>query len=88
MKIRTASYISITIFPGILSQINSILAQRGINILGQYLHTTPEVGYVVFDIEKDYKNNIIEELKEKSKGLSAAGFFTNRAFIEAFGDGI
>lgn len=49
--------------PGMLSQINKIFADRGINILAQYLKTTHEIGYVVFDIEKQYTNHLIEVLK-------------------------
>jgi len=49
--------------PGMLSQINKIFADRHINILGQYLRTTQEIGYVVFDIEKSYKDHIIDALK-------------------------
>lgn len=49
--------------PGMLMHINKVLADRGINILGQYLRTTPEVGYVVLDIEKEYKDHLAEHLK-------------------------
>lgn len=49
--------------PGMLSQINTIMGERKINIVGQYLRTTPEVGYVVLDIAKGYKNDLIEALK-------------------------
>jgi len=37
--------------PGVLSQVNSILSQKGINIAGQYLQTNNRIGYVVIDIE-------------------------------------
>ncbi|MCA9556068.1 MAG: phosphoglycerate dehydrogenase [Myxococcales bacterium] len=37
--------------PGILSAINRIQAESGANIVGQYLQTTPEIGYVVMDVE-------------------------------------
>lgn len=50
--------------PGVLSQINSILASAGANILEQYLKTNEEVGYVITDIDQKYKGGVIEELKK------------------------
>ncbi len=37
--------------PGLLHAINEIIADRGINVSGQYLETKNEIGYVVLDIE-------------------------------------
>ncbi len=37
--------------PGVLSAINQIFAQHGINIAGQYLRTDEGLGYVVMDID-------------------------------------
>ena len=37
--------------PGVLSAINQVFAQHGINIAGQYLRTDEKLGYVVMDIE-------------------------------------
>jgi D-3-phosphoglycerate dehydrogenase len=37
--------------PGVLSKINAIFSQQGLNIAGQYLQTNPKIGYVVIDIE-------------------------------------
>jgi len=37
--------------PGVLSEINSLMSAHGINILGQYLKTNEEIGYVVLDID-------------------------------------
>lgn len=37
--------------PGVLSEINAVFSGRGINIAGQYLQTTPALGYVVIDVE-------------------------------------
>ncbi|KEY59269.1 phosphoglycerate dehydrogenase [Serratia sp. DD3] len=37
--------------PGILTQINQIFAEEGVNIAAQYLQTSAEIGYVVIDIE-------------------------------------
>ena len=37
--------------PGVLSGINSVFSNRRINISGEYLQTSPQIGYVVVDIE-------------------------------------
>jgi D-3-phosphoglycerate dehydrogenase len=36
--------------PGMLSQVNAVFSDRGINIDGQFLRTDPQVGYVVIDV--------------------------------------
>lgn len=50
--------------PGVLSAINSELSNNGINILGQYLKTNDEVGYVVLDLDKKLSNKAAEILKQ------------------------
>ena len=37
--------------PGVLTAINQIFAEQGINIVAQYLQTTPQMGYVVIDVD-------------------------------------
>ncbi|WP_075182265.1 phosphoglycerate dehydrogenase [Pantoea sp. 1.19] len=37
--------------PGVLTAINQIFAEQGINIAAQYLQTTPYMGYVVIDVD-------------------------------------
>ncbi len=49
--------------PGVLAQINNIFAKHSINVVGQYLKTSETIGYVVTDVNKQYKENIIDELK-------------------------
>lgn len=52
--------------PGVLTAINTLFASRGLNIAAQYLQTTPEVGYVVIDIDRvdfDKSEEILIELK-------------------------
>ncbi|WP_425391738.1 phosphoglycerate dehydrogenase [Ekhidna sp.] len=49
--------------PGILAEINNILAKHGINIGGQYLKTNDVVGYVITDIDKNYHEDVIKDLK-------------------------
>jgi D-3-phosphoglycerate dehydrogenase len=49
--------------PGILAKINRILADHGINIVGQYLKTTELIGYVITDINKEYDKEVIKDLR-------------------------
>ena len=44
--------------PGILAQINKILADENININGQYLKTNAAVGYVITDVNKRYNQDV------------------------------
>ena len=46
-----------------MARINSILAEREINILGQYLQTEEELGYVITDVNKQYSKGVISDLK-------------------------
>lgn len=39
--------------PGVLSHINEILSRESVNVVGQHLQTTPELGYVVIDVDQD-----------------------------------
>ncbi len=50
--------------PGVLSAINTTLSNHKINILGQYLKTNEEIGYVVLDIDKKLSNKALELLRE------------------------
>lgn len=50
--------------PGILAKINEILSRYQANILGQYLKTNEQIGYVITDIDVSYDKNMILELKE------------------------
>lgn len=52
--------------PGILAQINQILAKNGININGQYLKTNEKVGYVITDVNKKYNQKVLQELRKVS----------------------
>ena len=53
--------------PGVLAEINKILAEHKINIVGQYLKTNEKIGYVITDIDKDYEPQVKKDLK-KIKG--------------------
>ncbi|MBS4044107.1 MAG: phosphoglycerate dehydrogenase [Chitinophagaceae bacterium] len=49
--------------PGILSKINSSLSKNQINILGQYLKTNDQIGYVVVDVDKKISTQALAVLK-------------------------
>ncbi|HEU5148083.1 MAG TPA: phosphoglycerate dehydrogenase [Chryseosolibacter sp.] len=49
--------------PGILAKINQVLADHGINIVGQYLKTNESIGYVITDINKEYDKDVITKLR-------------------------
>jgi D-3-phosphoglycerate dehydrogenase len=56
--------------PGVLSQINTLLSNNRINILGQYLKTNEEIGYVVLDVDKQLSSKalgLLREVKETIK---------------------
>ena len=50
--------------PGVLSQINGVLSNMKVNIIGQYLKTNEEIGYVVLDIDKKSGPKVMTELKK------------------------
>ncbi|RYY62591.1 MAG: phosphoglycerate dehydrogenase [Chitinophagaceae bacterium] len=50
--------------PGVLSAINTELSKYHINIVGQYLKTNDEIGYVVLDVDKRLSSKAITLLKE------------------------
>lgn len=50
--------------PGVLSAINTQLSNHGINIVGQYLKTNEEIGYVVLDVDKKLSKQALELLRE------------------------
>jgi D-3-phosphoglycerate dehydrogenase len=49
--------------PGMLAQINKVFARHKANILGQYLKTSPSIGYAITDISTAYNPKIREDLK-------------------------
>ena len=50
--------------PGVLSQINTQLSKANINIVGQYLKTNEDIGYVVLDVDKKLSSKALQLLKE------------------------
>jgi D-3-phosphoglycerate dehydrogenase len=50
--------------PGVLSAINTVMSKNKINIVGQYLKTNDEIGYVVLDVDSKLSKKAIELLRE------------------------
>jgi len=50
--------------PGVLSEINTTLSKNKINILGQYLKTNDDIGYVVLDVDKGLSESALALLKK------------------------
>jgi len=51
----------------VLSEINSTLSDHKVNVLGQYLKTNDEIGYVVLDVDTKLSKSAAELLR-KVKG--------------------
>jgi D-3-phosphoglycerate dehydrogenase / 2-oxoglutarate reductase len=49
---------------GVLGEINSKLSAQGINIVGQYLKTNDEIGYVILDVDTKLSKEAFEILKD------------------------
>ncbi len=48
--------------PGVMSAINQVFSDNGINISGQYLQTNEGIGYVVIDIDAEYSDLALSKL--------------------------
>ena len=55
---------------GVLSEINSKMSKLDVNILGQYLSTNFDVGYVVLDIAKNDSLDTLKELRKIDHTIS------------------
>jgi D-3-phosphoglycerate dehydrogenase len=50
--------------PGVLAQVNSILAEHEVNIEGQLLSTRGEYGYLITDVGATYPDGVLTRLRE------------------------
>ena len=50
--------------PGVLGEINSRLSGHGINIVGQYLKTNDDIGYVILDLDSKLSKEAFDILKD------------------------
>ena len=61
--------------PGILSEINGILSEMNVNILGQYLQTNNQIGYVVLDVDKKTSSDVLQALKKVKHTIKARSLY-------------
>ena len=61
--------------PGVMSEINKVFADNGINIAAQYLQTNAKVGYVVIDVDADYSDLALEKLQHVSGTIRSRVLF-------------
>lgn len=61
--------------PGILSQMNSILSDHNVNIVGQYLKTNETIGYVVLDVAGNATLEALEDLKKVKETIKVRILF-------------
>ena len=50
--------------PGIMAKINKVLATYELNIIGQYLSTDSDLGYVITDLDKEYNKDVVKALRQ------------------------
>ncbi len=53
--------------PGVLAQVNSILAEHHVNVEGQLLSTRGEYGYLITDIGGAFSDEVLEKLRAMSQ---------------------
>jgi D-3-phosphoglycerate dehydrogenase len=53
--------------PGVLAQVNSILAEHQVNVEGQLLSTRGEYGYLITDISGSYSADVLDQLRGMSQ---------------------
>jgi D-3-phosphoglycerate dehydrogenase len=49
--------------PGVLAQVNSVLAEHAVNVEGQVLATRGEYGYLLTDVGADYADEVLARLR-------------------------
>lgn len=61
--------------PGVISRINKIFSEAGINISAQYLQTNDRVGYVVMDVDQKFSAEAINMIRDVEGTLKARILF-------------
>lgn len=55
--------------PGVLGEINSIIAEVGANIQAQFLSTDQQIGYLVMDMEKGFADQVVPKISQLSTSI-------------------
>ena len=50
--------------PGVMNDINHLLKENNINVIGQFLKTSPEIGYAVIDVSADASEEVLGGLRK------------------------
>ena len=61
--------------PGVLSKINNLFAEQGINIYGQSLMTKGDVGYLVMDVDAAASHEALDMLSNVEGTIRARVLF-------------
>lgn len=61
--------------PGVMSRINQVFSEAGLNIAAQYLQTREDVGYVVIDIDSAHSERGLEALQQIDGTIRARVLF-------------
>ncbi|AJQ93869.1 phosphoglycerate dehydrogenase [Gynuella sunshinyii] len=61
--------------PGVMSEINHIFSENNINISGQYLQTSNNVGYVVIDVDQDCGPKALQMIRDVKGTIKARILF-------------
>lgn len=61
--------------PGVLSSINQVFANAGINIAAQFLQTDESIGYVVIDVSADSSEEALDALQSVDHTIKVRRLF-------------
>ncbi len=59
--------------PGVMSAINQVFTNLGVNIAAQYLQTNDDIGYVVIDVDHTYSEAALAALRNVDGTLKTRG---------------